>query len=90
MQLGPGQGKTYIAILLAKFHASRGESACIVVHSNLAKVQYMQILNKYEHEGVHVKVACRLKADADYDTYILDESDELLLNHAAYFIQPKG
>ena len=90
MQLGPGQGKTYIAILLAKLHASRGESACIVVHSRLAKVQYMQILNKYEHEGVHVKEACRLKAEAGYHTYILDESDELLLNHAAFFVQPKG
>ena len=87
MQLGPGQGKTYIAILLAKIHASRGQKACIVVHSNLAKVQYMQILNKYEHEGVHVMEACRLKAEADYHTYILDESDELLLNHSVHFVQ---
>ena len=86
MRLGQGQGKTYIAILLAKLHASRGEKACIVVHSNLAKVQYMQILNKYEHEGVHVMEACRLKADADYHAYILDESDELLINHAAHFV----
>ena len=87
MRLDPGQGKTFIAILLAKNHADRGEKVCIVVHSNLAKVQYMQILNKYRFNGIDVLEARRLKADSKYTVYILDEADELLTNHAVYFDQ---
>ena len=40
-------------------------------------MQYMQLLLNYELKGVDVIEVCRLKATADYDVYILDESDEL-------------
>ena len=87
MLFDPGQGKTFIAILLAKNHADHGEKPCIVVHSNLAKVQYMQILRKYHLTGIDVLEARRLKADSKFTVYVLDEADELLTNHAVYFEQ---
>ena len=87
MLFDPGQGKTFIAILLAKNHSDHGEKVCIVVHTMLAKVQYMQILNKYRFNGIDVLEARRLKADSKYTIYILDEADEQLTNHAVHFEQ---
>ena len=81
-QLGAGQGKTFVALLLAERHLREGKSVTIVVPDKVSVGQFEHYVADYCQENISVMRAKDLTYSHKSDVFICDESDLLLNKYA--------
>ena len=84
-----GQGKTWVAILLAEWHATKNKKVCIVVLDKPIQKQFQAHLIHYCSDLVDVRRAKMLDCNYHADVFICDEADELIETCAVNFTQAK-
>jgi len=87
---GMGQGKTWVALLLAEWHASKGRKVCIVVLDKPIQKQFQAHLTHYCSNLVEVRQVKMLDCNYQADVFICDEADELIEKCAVFFSQVKN
>jgi len=68
LTLGAGQGKTFLALLLAERHARDDKVVCIVVPDPVSYDQYQQQIFNYCDESVRVLTARDLRSKDGSDS----------------------
>ena len=86
-QLGAGQGKTFVALLLAERHRSEKKTVTIVVPDKISVSQFEGYTLAYCSEHISTIRAKDLKSTHKSDVFICDESDLLLNKHVVSFAQ---
>ena len=86
---GMGQGKTWVALLLAEWHAKKNKKVCIVTLNRTIQKQFQALLIHYCSNSVDVRRAKMLDFDYQADVFICDEADELIEKCAVIFSQVK-
>ena len=76
--LGPGQGKSWAALLLAEKHAKDGKFVTIVVPNEVILEQFETMISDYCSDKVTVLMACQLPLNHHNHIYIFDECDHLI------------
>ena len=88
LRLPAGEGKSFVILLLAVYHARfQNKVVCIVVPNRLLYKQMKQDLDLYvADKGVLIQIVSLLKHEAkDADVFICDEFDYMLEKEAVTF-----